>query len=128
MCSHNIQDGQVALNFKQLTKQHSHTPGPSTPFPPSAPPGLLALSQTQWPVKLPIETIRSGFIVTPFLKTPAQPCGNQVRHVRTTIAREQSRPDISPGRKYKSKSPAPASQTSLYNHELVRKIEILSLK
>jgi len=126
MYSHNIQDGQVALNFKRLTK-HSH-PRPFGPPSALSSPGPSALSQTQWPVKLPIETIRSDFIVTLFLKTRAQPCSNQVRHVRMATGREQSRPDINPGRKYKSKLPAPASQTSLRNHELFCKKELLSLK
>jgi len=68
--SHTMNDTVIALNFQQLTKPSVLPAGP-----------LPALSRVQWPVKPPIEAIRSDFIVTSFLKTRAQPCGNQVRHI-----------------------------------------------
>lgn len=118
MYSYDIQDGQVTLNFKQLTKQHSR-PRPFI----AGPPGIVADSVAReaadrdYQIEFHCHTVPQN----------AQPCDNQVRHVRTPIVCEQS-PDISPGRKHKSKSPTPASQTSLHNHERVLKKEILSLK
>lgn len=105
--SHEVQDGQVALNFKHLTK-HSHPRAPR-PFRPRVEPfGIVAGSVTReatdraYQIKFHCHTVSQNPLPNP----AAIRCGT---YVCIAVAREQSRPDINPGRKHKSKSPTPVA-------------------